>query len=70
MKRITLKIVTLVHILSVCFLRSPGEVDRVSRQAFSSVWRSAMVDHRAVHPARTAVVGFVGFPSLEGKENK
>lgn len=25
------------------------------------------MDHRAVYPARAAVVGLVGFPSLEGR---
>lgn len=49
-------------------LCSPGETDSVPREAaFSSVWRSAVVDHRAVHPAGVAVVGSFGFPSLEGR---
>lgn len=47
---------------------SPGETDSVPREAeFSSVWRSAMVDHLAVHPAGVTVVGTFGFPSLEGR---
>lgn len=48
-------------------LCSPGETDGVPREACSPVWRSAMVDHRAVHPVRAAAVGPVGFPSVEGR---
>lgn len=29
-----------------------------------------MVDHRAVHPAWAAVVGPLGFPSLEGRTER
>lgn len=46
---------------------SPGEADCVPREAFSPVWRSAMVDHCVVHPVRAAVAGPAGFPSLEGR---
>lgn len=54
-----------MNALELCPL---GETDGVLREgAFTSVWSCAMVDHRAVHPARAAVVGSVGFPALEGR---
>lgn len=55
----------LVMLLSYGLL---GDVDCVPREAdLSSVWRCAMVDHCAIHPARLAVVGSVGVSSLAGK---